>query len=75
MLSHDQNMYSEAVFICAQLSTQLGGKKPPARESALQHHRKEINWNTGAREGTFSSGKARWAESFVGLHMHCSDLW
>ena len=55
MLSHDQNMYSEAVFICAQLSTQLGGKKLPARESALHHPRKEIHWNTGAREGTFSS--------------------
>lgn len=66
MLSHDQNMYGEAVFICAQLSTQLGGKKLPARVSALQHHRKEIHWNTGAREGTFSSGKARWAESLSG---------
>jgi hypothetical protein len=59
MLSHDQNMYSETVFICAQLSTQLGGKKLPARESALHHHRKEIHWNTGAREGTFSSAQAK----------------
>jgi hypothetical protein len=75
MLSHDQNMYSEAVFICAQLSTQLGGKKLPARESAL-HHRKEIHWNTGAREGTFSSAQAKpvGQREPIGLHMHCSTL-
>ena len=76
MLSHDQNMYSEAIFICAQLSTQLGGKKLPARESALHHPRKEIHWNTGAREGTFSSAQAKpvGQREPVGLHMHCSTL-
>ena len=69
-------MYSEAVFICAQLSTQLGGKKLPARESALHHHRKEIHWNTGAREGTFSSAQAKpvGQREPVGLHLHCSTL-